>query len=1436
MERESEAERYEDSSITVCVRVRPLNKQELEATSDLAISISGEHSVDLFESGIPKDVALLTDNDMVKRRDFHRFNFDMVFDRSVSQEAVYQRIAHPVVTSSFKGFNNCIFAYGQTGSGKTYTMVGAAGMGEDRGIIPRICEGLFKEAETMKASKVRKEGEVKSTEGDGEDDVDIAFYVTYLEIYMERIRCLLSSAKSSASLKVRQHPTLGIYVEGLREVPVASSNQLLALMKAGNAKRRTTKTGMNDTSSRSHAVFSIKVIQKNVMCQINSEAIVSEIGSKINLVDLAGSERAKSTKAEGDLLKEGAQINKSLTTLGIVINALAELSKQEGRGKSNNFVPYRDSTLTFLLKESLGGNSKTLMVATVSPALNNASETLSTLRYADRAKLIVTRAFINETPQDKCIRELKEEVARLRDHIKSLEKSSTSNTSQETTQNVSLMKSELCRAEELIQQRTRSNKDREIEANLALESIQQQTTLHVTRKEPYILNMDGAGDWVMQYFIVSETYITSKPLVGAVLVSEIKKDDNKMYILVPEDLAGGIGNPHCVFIKNNYGSICLSSCCEGETYVNDRLLIEGEECNLSSGDMISIGDELLQFRFMDPVAPIRTGRRRNLLPSARDSANQSPLYCDPKGQMDASLDPEPPLYDPEGPLSRRKRRSSSEIPYFSLVLPFNSPRSRGKESQREHSQRYSPRQSARVVEAEQDEVPISGRHPSPTSRLTPRNTLSSRGLSPRKREKIAVDAKKSIFQHTFVFTGPFREGKTLVIANICKPRRLHLMFPFIRGFCYGKATFGIQYSTLWTNQKMCLNFLDLSGVSNFSVLTDRLPVLQATYVLTFSLQNNIASSVKRSLDVIAYQLFNRSISIILLGTFYYTRSSSIAHKFEEAEQAVLHYFEALNAEIIPSIAGKFAVDNLKFRVQSFGFAKIDNLFELQQWFVDHAAHQSSLDVDYPNSLVPERCINLANALQQSKAAGFWYLSNRQFAQIASKVSNDYAEDARLLQRESQLLARWGVVLLLSKETVIINLQLAADVVAILSLCRHFSFTNSGIQVDVMPHESEGLLVFSSLFLRRFSELAINPQSILKADEYGLLTHGVMTSIVFKTIFENYMNSQLKCDIEVLASFLQDSHWMFESGKLLFFSESDQLPMSVESEPKKLFKSDNFYLIPLSFFQFPSAAIDQHLSRFLLGPFFRMKFPILPPKFFSRLICSLSSVTNAVYVGPYNLCEITSQNESSPEAPVEISCIPATPRFWSNAVWLVGPRSGRAFLCVKGDCIYSSFHTIDESDNPFVETVLGCISSLDSFNISEWRVAVQPSGVGASTPVGAAEPENISYYILEDKANYTYFLRQQSDEVVQLSQQLEDTLAFGDETVLNVTTFTRSMEKIVDLDTLEDEILQEKKAGNRFSDILASWRNTLSESRNQPEMDSAAGRALDTLVDALGRLP
>ncbi|XP_045537254.1 kinesin-like protein unc-104 [Papilio machaon] len=380
------------SSVKVAVRVRPFNSREIAKECKCIIEMSGNTTVIMNPKAPPGN-----------KEPPKSFNFDFSYwshnpndpDFS-SQIMVYKDIGEEMLQHAFDGYNICIFAYGQTGAGKSYTMMGRGEEGQE-GIIPQICKDLFRRIRQTTC-----------------DDLTYSVEVSYMEIYCERVRDLLNP-KNKGNLRVREHPALGPYVEDLSKLAVTSYQDIYDLIDEGNKARTVAATNMNETSSRSHAVFTIFFTQQRHDKTTN---LMSEKVSKISLVDLAGSERADSTGAKGTRLKEGANINKSLTTLGKVISALAEIASKSKKSKKADFIPYRDSVLTWLLRENLGGNSKTAMIAAISPADINYDETLSTLRYADRAKQIVCKAVVNEDANAKLIRELKEEILKLRELLK----------------------------------------------------------------------------------------------------------------------------------------------------------------------------------------------------------------------------------------------------------------------------------------------------------------------------------------------------------------------------------------------------------------------------------------------------------------------------------------------------------------------------------------------------------------------------------------------------------------------------------------------------------------------------------------------------------------------------------------------------------------------------------------------------------------------------------------------------------------------------------------------------------------------------------------------------------------------------------------------------------------------------------------------------------
>lgn len=315
-------------------------------------------------------------------------------DRYADQEIVFNNVGKEILNNAWEGYHCCLFAYGQTGSGKSYSMVG---YGANKGIVPISCNEIFKRIQENKDPNTTYE-----------------VSLSMIEIYNEKIQDLFCPAneRPPTGLKLRENKTLGFYCENKKNYPVTSYEEINRRMEEGNENRTIGSTLMNANSSRAHTIITIEFAQITI-----TNGKKTEKRSNINLVDLAGSERASSTGATGDRLKEGCNINKSLLTLGNVINVLAD----KALGKSKNILPpYRESNLTKILMNALGGNSKTVMICALSPAALNYEETLSTLRYADRAKKIQNKAIVNESATDKMIRMLREENLDLKKMIEDL--------------------------------------------------------------------------------------------------------------------------------------------------------------------------------------------------------------------------------------------------------------------------------------------------------------------------------------------------------------------------------------------------------------------------------------------------------------------------------------------------------------------------------------------------------------------------------------------------------------------------------------------------------------------------------------------------------------------------------------------------------------------------------------------------------------------------------------------------------------------------------------------------------------------------------------------------------------------------------------------------------------------------------------------------------
>jgi len=385
-------------SVKVAVRVRPFNTREKDSKSICNIEMNGNQTIIKDELGQPRTFTFdhsFWSHDCYIEQENGYLSPDSS-GKYADQNFVFETLGKQILDNAWEGYHCCLFAYGQTGSGKSYSMVG---YGANKGIVPISCEEIFKRIADNKDPAIHYEVEV-----------------SMLEIYNEKVQDLLVpiNKRPPSGLKIRESKALGVFVADLTKYPVSSYEEISNKMEEGYQNRTIGSTLMNNTSSRAHTIVTVEFKQVQAVGKTKSEKL-----SKINLVDLAGSERANSTGATGERLKEGCNINKSLLILGNVINTLAD--KASGK-KKDVLPPYRDSALTRILQNALGGNSKTVMICALSPASINYEETLSTLRYADRAKKIQNKAVINESEHDKVVRLLKEENNDLKKKIEELSK------------------------------------------------------------------------------------------------------------------------------------------------------------------------------------------------------------------------------------------------------------------------------------------------------------------------------------------------------------------------------------------------------------------------------------------------------------------------------------------------------------------------------------------------------------------------------------------------------------------------------------------------------------------------------------------------------------------------------------------------------------------------------------------------------------------------------------------------------------------------------------------------------------------------------------------------------------------------------------------------------------------------------------------------------
>ncbi|XP_063153282.1 kinesin-like protein KIF14 [Candoia aspera] len=557
--------KIENSKVTVAVRVRPFSFRDKNEESIQVVSMEGQETVVHHPS--TKQMYCFT-------FDFSFWSFDKCHNYA-SQEKIYQSLAMPLLEMAFEGYNACLFAYGQTGSGKSYTMMGFDD--DERGIIPRFCQDLFYQIAEREAQQTTYHLEM-----------------SYFEVYNEKIHDLLifraENGEKKQPLRVREHPVFGPYVEDLTANAVSSYSDIQNWLQLGNKHRATAATGMNDKSSRSHSVFTL------VMTQTKTDIVEKKehehrIISRVNLIDLAGSERCSTGQTSGERRKEGVSINKSLLTLGKVISALSE----QNQSRKKVFVPYRESVLTWLLKESLGGNSKTAMIATISPAASNIEETLSTLRYAKQACFIINTAKVNEDMNMKLIQELKAEIEKLK-------------LAQKNAQNIDPEKQRLYVQEITSLRMKLHHQEREM---TEMQRAWKEKLEQVERKKfEKTMELQKAGiTFKVDNSLPNLVNLNEDPQLSEMLLYMIKEGETTVGKCKPNSchdiqLSGIlIADDHCV-IKHKGGVVSIVPVGEAKTYVNGEC-ISGATL-LHHGDRIILGGDHY-FRFNHP-AEVQKGK------------------------------------------------------------------------------------------------------------------------------------------------------------------------------------------------------------------------------------------------------------------------------------------------------------------------------------------------------------------------------------------------------------------------------------------------------------------------------------------------------------------------------------------------------------------------------------------------------------------------------------------------------------------------------------------------------------------------------------------------------------------------------------------------------------------------------------------------------------
>eukprot|EP01060_Flectonema_neradi_P016878 TRINITY_DN2351_c2_g1_i1.p1 TRINITY_DN2351_c2_g1~~TRINITY_DN2351_c2_g1_i1.p1 ORF type:complete len:1473 (+),score=238.62 TRINITY_DN2351_c2_g1_i1:34-4452(+) len=1242
-----------ECSVTVAVRIRPLNKTERNKNTPVVLQVMPEAATVVLG---PK-----TNNP-------HRFTFDYTWnsmdsedDEYASQETVYNDFGLKVLKAAFQGYNACIFAYGQTGSGKTYCMMGDPDCEVQQGVIPRLCKDVF--------AKIND----GSPPPAGVSSISYKIEASYLEIYQERVRCLLNPKKEN--LKIREHPTMGPYIEDLTKLVINDYKDIIRLMEDGNKVRTVAETKMNDQSSRSHAIFQIILTQTKVY----SKKVSHDNVSKINLVDLAGSERAKSTGATGTRLQEGADINKSLLTLGLVIKGLAENSNNRSRGGSLHHVNFRDSKLTWLLKDNLGGNSKTFMISTLSPAEMYHDETLSTLRYADRAKSIVTKAVVVEDPNMKLIRQLREELAKYKCKLQDYEEKFSGLPPQVPTlapdqgqlrmvegmlvtprgemggdplatpriprnqreakdlhERIEAMTKLLSEADmswEEKEEKTRQEEESRLET---MKSMGIATSRVVADKLPHFVNQIPDGGWLVQYINPDE-----KIVIGSAENSDMRLEeqgclphhatiwsaDGNTYI---EPSSKEASDQLCIHVYNDDGEVVEAFASPPASPKN----VNGTEFDpaskrviLTHGALVEIGEN--SFRFVDPrvSADVRAKKKehhRSFLRAARDGSRE---HCDPV----QTLGGRPPVDESE--IRRQLRTQITE--------------------------EITIQQQQKVPILQLNEVQSQSR----LLRLGSARVLrSAKSSSAMRSARSTNEPVVQLLKHALVFVGPEGAGKSSVIRCLTSEPSMwgRKDVPSVT------KTIGVDHTEVQTTlsgTQVVLLLQDLSGnrtyenVSSFSI-----PTSKCVVVLTWDMSRRFDRN--EILSWIDTALMNSPGSpLVLIGTHRDNcrENDDGIRDLLHTVQSLLQSRQADKSKHGGQLLGIFAVSCKNRQVlslpQGIGLnsprspgrkpsLKKLKFRDLLNFFTQISYDRCMAHPYFPYGNIPSSVLTVAKRINDLRSSGTWCITSSEYKSVLLAADQKYS-DVKELKRATGLLHSWGVLHHFEKcpklrDTIYTDPKWLYDVLNMVASCAHFQTIGA-----------------EAVLKQKNIRFGFNIADARQKDPEKMLSKGILTVQLAMTLFKNSLTLIKKSPQEVMLCLVLLMHLDYLYPVLppvdscILPTSPLPTPTEVENDSANR-KEEVVYLLPSLFTHpFPGILIDV-MPCLMSGIKRRFLFrPALPPNVFSRLLTRTAKCVKRLFVG-----------KQDPPAHRDKSgfSLPSN-SFWKNGAWIQDSATTRALMWV-----------------------------------------------------------------------------------------------------------------------------------------------------------------------------